>query len=295
MDDIEYDLEDIPQIVATIKFLEEKAGKLFQREYDEKRYVTLGLTNQVLESGDIQLESPGSAFYPILSYQDIDDLEPIDMQLVHNILRTARVTKFELPDFNCLVDKNPSKEYPFELWFGFGSDYENNCKMLYDSCKIKKYLPRDCCNLIAEMLGSTRFDIKLTVYFDKLKGVDNQHEQDGEAWIFYKVGTSDAAKDLVNFDTTERIYYVEDWPLTGLLCGSYSQYSIAEVERLERTIISWLCSQITFLTFSSLRDTHSTKVKKALNKLLFVLKGWYTGLLLGESFDPEFSNEMFKE
>jgi len=100
---------------------------------------------------------------------------------------------------------------------------------------------------------------------------------------------------LVNFDTTERIYYVEDWPLTGLLCGSYSQYSIAEVERLERTIISWLCSQITFLTFSSLRDTHSTKVKKALNKLLFVLKGWYTGLLLGESFDPEFSNEMFKE
>jgi len=102
-------------------------------------------------------------------------------------------------------------------------------------------------------------------------------------------------RDLVNFDSTERIYYVEDWPVTGLLCGNYSEYSMIEVERLERTVVSWLCSQITFLAFEKVRDTKSTKVKKALNRLLFVLKGWYTGLLLGESFDPELNNEMFKD
>jgi len=70
---------------------------------------------------------------------------------------------------------------------------------------------------------------------------------------------------------------------------------MAEVERLERTIVSWLCSQITYVTFSHIRDTHSAIVKKALNRLLFVLKGWYTGLLLGESFDPELNSEMFKD
>jgi len=187
------------------------------------------------------------------------------------------------------VDKKASKEYSFQLWFGFGTDYEGNCKQLFNDCQLKKWLPRDCSNLVAAMLGSTRFDIKLTVYFDKLKDPDSWHEQDGEAWIYYN------KRDLVNFDTTERIYYVEDWPVTGLLCGSYSQHLSREIERLERTIVSWLCSQITFQAFEKLRDTRSTKVKKALNRLLFVLKGWYTGLLLGESFDPESSNEMFKD
>lgn len=103
---------------------------------------------------------------------------------------------------------------------------------------MKKLLPRDCCNLIAGLLGSTRFDIKLSVYFDNVKGSDSWYEQDGKAWIFYKVGTSSNALDLVSFDTTERIYYVEDWPVTGLLCGSYSKFSPTQVERLERTIVS---------------------------------------------------------
>jgi len=102
-------------------------------------------------------------------------------------------------------------------------------------------------------------------------------------------------RDLVNFDMTEGTYYVENWPMTGLLCGNYSEYSMNEVEQLERTVVSWLCSQITFVVFEKVRDTKSRKLKKALNRLLFVLKGWYTGLLLGESFDPELGNEMFRD
>jgi len=102
-------------------------------------------------------------------------------------------------------------------------------------------------------------------------------------------------RDLVNFDMTEGTYNIEDWPTTGLLCGNYSEYSMNEVERLERTVVSWLCSQITFAVFEKVRDTKSRKLKKALNRLLFVLKGWYAGLLLGDSFDPELGNEMFKD
>jgi len=81
--------------------------------------------------------------------------------------------------------------------------------------------------------------------------------------------------------------------VTGLICGSYDQPAL--VERLERTIVSWLCSQVTFLAFEKIRYTQSITVRKALNRLLFVLKGWYTGLLLGESFDPDYNNEMFKD
>jgi len=290
-----YGLEDIPQIMATIKFLEQEAEKLFKCEYNGKKISSVERANYNFKNEKLQLEPSHSPFYPILSYQDIEVLEPRDKQLINNILRTAEVTKLELPEFNFLIDKNNTKEYAFELCFGFGTDYMNTCNQLFNECQMKKLLPRDCSNIIAGMLGSTRFDIKLTVYFDKMKDPDTWHEQDGEAWIFHNVGTTNVRRDLVKFDIAERIYYVEDWPLTGLLCGSYTQYSVVERERLERTIVSWLCSQITFLAFQNLRDTQCTKVKKALNRLLFVLKGWYAGLLLGESFDPDSNNEMFKD
>lgn len=210
LDEKNYGLEDIPQILATIKFLEEKAEKLFKCEYNEKKISIVDTANHYFKNEKLQLEPTHSSFYPILSYQDIEDLEPRDKQLLYNILRTATITKLELPDFNSLIDKNASKEYAFELCFGFGTDYATNCYQLFNECQIKKLLPRDCSNVIAGMLGSTRFDIKLTVYFDKVKDQDSWHEQDGEAWIFYKADMTKDKRDLVNFDTAERIYYVED-------------------------------------------------------------------------------------
>jgi len=173
LDERDYGLEDIPQIMGTIKFLEEKAEKLFQREYNEKKSSGVDAANYYIQNGKLQLEPLHSLFYPILSYQDIEDLEPRDKLLVDNILRTAALTKLELPEFNCLVDKNASKEYSFELWFGFGTDYATNCKQLFIDSEMKKLLPKDCSNLIAGMLGSTRFDIKLKVYFDKVKDPDS--------------------------------------------------------------------------------------------------------------------------
>jgi len=82
MDEREYNLEDLPQILAKIRFLEEKAEKLFQREYNEKRSASLRLTNQLFQEGKFQLEPSHSAFYPVLNYQDMEDLEFIDKQLV---------------------------------------------------------------------------------------------------------------------------------------------------------------------------------------------------------------------
>jgi len=181
IDERDYELEDIPQIMATVKYLLEKAEKLFEREYNEKKRSSMDETNHYFKNEKLQLEPSHSPFYPTLSFQDIEDLEQIDKQVVINILRTATIAKFELPEFNSLVNKDTSNEYTFEIWFGFGKDYEDNCKELYNDCQMKKLLPKDCCNLIAGMLGSTRFDIKLTVYFDKVKDSDSWHEQDGEA------------------------------------------------------------------------------------------------------------------
>jgi len=82
MDQREYNLEDLPQIMAKIRFLEEKAEKLFQREYNEKTSVSLRITNEVFQEGKFQLEPSHSAFYPVLSYQDMEDLEFIDKQQV---------------------------------------------------------------------------------------------------------------------------------------------------------------------------------------------------------------------
>merc|ERR550534_3221040 len=141
IDEREYKLEDIPQIIATVKFLEEEAEKLFQREYNEKKRSSIDDINNYFQNEKLQLEPSHSSFYPILSYQDIEDLEPIDKQVVSNILRTATITKFDLPEFNCLLDKNTSTEYSFEFWFGFGTDYETNCKQLYNECQMKKLLP----------------------------------------------------------------------------------------------------------------------------------------------------------
>jgi hypothetical protein len=138
LDERDYGLEDIPQIMSTIKFLEEKAVKLFQHEYDENKSSIVEAANYYLQNEKLQLEPLHSSFYPNLSYQDIEGLEPRDKQLVNNILRTAVITKLELPDFKSLVDKNASKEYSFQLWFGFGTDYEGNCKQLFNDCQMKK-------------------------------------------------------------------------------------------------------------------------------------------------------------
>lgn len=153
-------------------------------------------------------------------------------------------------------------------------------------------MPADICNEIAKFVGNSQFEILLKVYFDKTKSTD-WHEQDGEAWIYHPYMNTKERIDLVNFDRNDRIYYVEHWPKTGLLSDNYTaqggdaQSTTRLRSRLERTMVTWVCSQITWLTMTRFRKCKSVKVRNRHSMLLFVLKGWFTGLLLGESFDPE--------
>jgi hypothetical protein len=206
---------------------------------------------------------------------------------------------FKLPEYNGLTKQGTkNREYDFEMHFAFGYNFADNCEMVSSgfeqrkrNCPWEPRMPSDICKEIAKMLGNSRFEILLKVYFDKTKSND-WHEQDGEAWIYHPYKNTKESIDLVNFDRDDRIYYVENWPKTGLLSDNYTQTFPGQDPdmvriRLERTMITWVCSQITWLAFQQVRKCSSRQVRNRLSKLLFVLKGWYTGLLLGESFDPE--------
>jgi len=78
LDERVYGLEDIPQLMSTIKILQEKAEKLFEHEYNGKKSSIVELANNHLQNEVLSLESKYSSFYPVLSYQDIEDLELID-------------------------------------------------------------------------------------------------------------------------------------------------------------------------------------------------------------------------
>lgn len=248
-----------------------------------------------------QLEPEDSPHHASDTLKLFNQLQEQDRDFALELIRTTRLTKFKLPDYKELTAHDEqNREYNFEMQFSFGFDYVSNCRLLARAFDIRKrnfpneeHMPLDCSNVIAKMLGSNQFEVILKVYFDKTKAKANDwHEQDGEAWLYHPEVNTGNRRDLVNFDREARIYYVENWPTTGMLCeddyqGQFPAIPPEEVtDKLERIMITWVCSQITWLAFNKVRNLSSKMATKRLSKLLFVLKGWYTGLLLGESFDP---------
>jgi len=254
------------------------------------------------------LETRESPHYARESLNHVDSiLSTKDKAFALHLIQTCTIMSFKLPEYNGLTKQgSKNREYDFEMHFAFGYNYADNCEMInagFDlrkrNCPWEARMPADICNEIAKMLGNSRFEILLKVYFDKTKNTD-WHEQDGEAWIYHPYKNTKESIDLVNFDRDDRIYYVENWPETGLLSDTYSQtFPDQDAQmvriRLERTMITWVCSQITWLAFQQSRNCSSFKVRNRLSKLLFVLKGWYTGLLLGESFDPEDMHRLIED
>merc|ERR1712173_197903 len=103
-------------------------------------------------------------------------------------------------------------------------------------------VPPGVCYIISDFVGDSFFEIKLTVYFDKSKPEWN--EQDGEAWIFHRDERTGKLEDVVNFDGEQRIYYVDDWPLKGLVVDSLDTIDPKKLEYSERRLVTWACCQI---------------------------------------------------
>lgn len=60
LDEVDFGLEDLPDIVATIRLLEDKAHRLFQHEYNDKRSAIIDATNHSFEQDHIELEPSNS-------------------------------------------------------------------------------------------------------------------------------------------------------------------------------------------------------------------------------------------
>merc|ERR1712050_710862 len=103
-----------------------------------------------------------------------------------HLVRTCQLKGFKLPEYKGLTTQDQAnKEYSFEIQYTFGYSYADFCEILTGCFNFResKYpsepeVPTCIIQEIAKMLGNSRFDILLKVYFDKTKvEEDDWHEQ----------------------------------------------------------------------------------------------------------------------
>lgn len=279
---------NLPLIRNAIRHLKEIKQKLYEDEYAKMAENTIKRANTRLANATFDETEPlTSCLYPRDCLWELERITGLDKTFMEVLLRSGRVKECKWPTFSGFTDwTRGAPEYQFMIGFEFGFSFEKVLETVHDGCR-KIDVPEEVCAIIADFVGDSYFEIKLTVYFDKTK--DDWNEQDGEAWIFHKGGRG-KVEDVVNFDKDDRIYYVEHWPLKGLVVATDEDAPEEQIVSLERKLVAWLCCQMIWLVLGenlSPNYCHSFVVRNAVKKLIFVLKGWFTGLLLGESFEPE--------
>lgn len=282
--------DNLPLIRQAIMRLQQIKETLYADEFKKmSTNSTRTATNRLASAKLHQSEPPTAPLYPRECLKDVENLSALDRRYMEVLLNSAKVEECKWPsfaDFTNMPDQwesSGASEYQFMIVFSFGFTHEDVKKTVKMGCKNIN-IPDGVCGIIADCIGDSYFQIKLTVYFDKRKS--EWSEQDGEAWIFHR-GAKGKLEDVVNFDKNERIYYVEDWPLKGLVVDADEG---VKLEGLERKLVAWQCCQIIWFALGNQLDPeqcHCMAVRNAVKKLIFVLKGWFTGLLLGESFEPE--------
>jgi len=286
-----YSNSNLRLIRCAIKSLRKIKEKLYEDEFQKMAENSIERANTRLANACwSETEKPSSSLYPRECLQQLEKLSGFDREFMAVLLRSGRVKACNWPSFAGFIDKtNGPPEYQFMIGFEFGFSLEQIHKTVVDGCS-KLNVPSGVCSIVADFVGDSYFEIKLTVYYDKTK--TEWSEQDGEAWIFHR-GSRGKIEDVVNFDKDDRIYYVEQWPLKGLVVATEDapkEMSEEKLVTLERKLVAWLCCQMIWFVLGenlSPNYCHSYIVRNAVRKLIFVLKGWFTGLLLGESFEPD--------
>lgn len=283
---VNFSNDNLPLIKEAILRLKQIKEKLYEDEFQKMSTNSIETATDRLANAKLdQTEPPTAPLYPRDCLREIEKLSALDRRYMEVLLNSAVVKECKWPTFLDFTKQweSDTPEYQFQIVFSFGFGLEAVKKTVKNGCK-RINIPDGVCGIIADCLGDSYFEIKLTVYFDKRK--DDWNEQDGEAWIFHR-GANGKLEDVVNFDKTERIYYVEDWPLKGLVVDAEEG---AKLENIERKLVAWQCCQIIWFALGPNLDPkycHCLAVRNAVKKLIFVLKGWFTGLLLGESFEPD--------
>jgi len=295
----QFSYDDIPKLQHTLQHIHGITEGLYAREYTEMRENLIENTNRRLGIADLcDAEQADSQLYPKKCLSSIESFSEVDKNYMKVLLNSARIQECKLPEYDSfarapkrtgdgLFDATTTSEFQFEIGFTFGFPVQQIREIVNKS--TRKFFPDSISDIVTDFVGDSFFKVKLTVYFDKFKKEWN--EQDGEAWIWineYKnMRKEPKQRDVVNFDKEERIYYVEDWPLKGLVLDASES---SREDKNERRMTAWLCCQIVWFALGQNLDhekCHSVSVRNMMRKLLFVLKGWFTGLLLGEPFEPK--------
>lgn len=290
---------NIQEVENTICHLQSVIKVLYEQEYDDMRENIIRTANKRLREAVLDNCEPFiSPLYPRDALGQIENARGVDKDFMKALLNSAKVECCEFPSYKQYTAKTipvpgpdgESSEFQFVITFTFGFKMNDIREAVTSGCKVVG-VPPGICYIMSDYVGDSFFEIKLTVYFDKSK--DEWNEQDGEAWIFHREensNKSDKLEDVVNFSPEERIYYVDNWPLKGLIVDSLENVDDTdELVLFERKLVTWTSCQIVWIVLSQLLDGKKTKcvrVRNMTRKLIFVLKGWFTGLLLGESFDP---------
>jgi len=286
-----YSHHNIPLIEDAIAHLKGIKESLYEDEYnamknDMKAIVTKKLRNATMAT----CEPCTSSLHPRECLKEIETLSRVDQQFMEALINSAEIKDCQFPTYQKFVSRegptgDEGGEFQFMIVFSFGFQLEQIREAISHTVKSRD-VPECVCGVIADLVGDSFFKIKLSVYFDTTKPEWN--EQDGEAWIFHRSERGEQ-EDVVNFDQDDRIYFVEDWPIKGLVVGS-DEKDTSVIENSERRLVAWTCCQIIWFALSQYLDPkicHSVEVRNMTKKLMFVLKGWFTGLLLGESFEPQ--------
>lgn len=282
-----YTIKDLPVVASALKKLSDVRRKLYRDEYDSMASSTIQLSHDRLSVAKIPTtEHPESELYPRECLKEIESFNEIDRRFMVVLLNSTKIISCNWPSFEDLTkERMTSDEFQFEITFSFGFSLKEIRQVITKATR-QKNVPVNIGDCIGDFVGDSFFKVKLIVYFDKSK--QEWSEQDGEAWIFHR-GKRNKLIDVVNFDTNERIYYVENWPLKGLVVDS-DDVDPKKLEDYERKMIAWQCCQIVWFALGSNlnpKTSHCVAVRNTTKKLMFVLKGWFTGLLLGESFEPD--------
>jgi len=292
-----YTIEQLEKTYRMIDHWQEKMVQLQTQdwEYKRKHWVDqchVALWN-VLENPEM-LEKPGSEMFPKILLP-IAKLTCDDIHWRNVLVHSARVQHIACPEFAELTNDPRyetraavEEEFEFQIQFEFGfdlADIEWSVHAGVGSLGIDLYI----CHIISEFIGRSKFICDVQIYYKK--SASPWWEQDGIAKMKY--WSNGKYIDMIDFSAEDEVYFVRDWPKNNLVIDDYTGIHPSELEdeaphlHMEKKFITSVCCQIIHICIWKTPAAQSCAARNVLKQISMIMKGWFIGVLLGESLDPD--------
>lgn len=292
----QYTMKQLEETYRMIDHWQEEMIQLQTRDWEYKRKYWIDQCHvalwSVLENPEM-MEKPGSEMFPKILLP-ITKLTCDDIHWLNVLVHSARVQRIASPEFAELTHDpryEPSaaeEEFEFQIQFEFGFDLEDIEWSIHagvGNLGIDLYI----CHIIAEFIGRSKFICDVQIYYKK--SASPWWEQDGIAKMKY--WSNGKYIDMIDFSAEDEVYYVRGWPKNSLVIDDYSGLNLPELEdetpqmHMERKFITSVCCQIIHICIWKTPAAQSCAARNVLKQISIIMKGWFIGVLLGESLDPD--------